>query len=60
MLARDACWTVKPGLEVYDKDGQKVGYVDQASDARGWTQVEALGLGLQRLWRTIGRLALIG
>lgn len=50
MIARDAGWTVKPGLEVYDKDGHKVGYVDQASDARGWTQVEAFGLGLQRLW----------
>jgi len=50
MIARDACWTPKVGLEVYDKDGQKVGYFDQASDAQGWMQVEALGLGLQWLW----------
>jgi hypothetical protein len=38
MIARDTGWTVK------------VGYVDQATDAHGWMQVEALGLGLQRLW----------
>jgi rRNA processing protein Gar1 len=25
MIARDAGWTPKPGLEVFDKDGQKVG-----------------------------------
>jgi hypothetical protein len=50
MTARDAGWTPKRGLEVYDKDGQKVGYVDEARDAQGWMQVEALGLGLQRLW----------
>jgi hypothetical protein len=49
MVAQDAGWTVKVGLQVYDKDGQRVGYVDQASDAQGWMQVEALGLGLQRL-----------
>ncbi|HYL07905.1 MAG TPA: DUF2171 domain-containing protein [Candidatus Udaeobacter sp.] len=50
MIARDASRTPKSGLEVYDIDGQKVGYVDQASDAQGWMQVEALGLGLQTLW----------
>lgn len=50
MIARDTGRTVKVGLEVYDKDGRKVGYVDQVSDAQGWMQVEALGLGLQRLW----------
>ena len=50
MIARDAGWTPKPGLEVDDKDGHKVGNIDQASDAQGWMQVEALGLGLQKLW----------
>ena len=50
MIARDAGWTPMPALEVYDKDGERVGYVDQASDAQGWMQVEALGLGLQSLW----------
>jgi hypothetical protein len=46
MIARHAGWTPKAGLEVYVKDGQKVGYFDQASDAQGWMQVEALGLDL--------------
>lgn len=50
MIARDTGRTVTVGLEVYDKDGHKVGYIDQVSDAQGWMQVEALGLGLQRLW----------
>lgn len=50
MIARETGRTVTVGLEVYDKDGQKVGYIDQVSDAQGWMQVEALGLGLQRLW----------
>jgi hypothetical protein len=50
VIARDAGWTPKPALEVYDKDGRTVAYVDQASDAQGWMQVEALGLGLPRLW----------
>ncbi len=49
-IAHDTGWTVKGGLDVYDKDGERVGYVDQASDAQGWMQVEALSLGLQRLW----------
>lgn len=48
MIARDAGWTLKPGLEVYNKDGHEVGCIDQAS-AQGWMQVEALSLGLQRL-----------
>ena len=43
MIARDTGPTVKVGLEVYHKDGRKVGYVDQVSDAQGWMQVEGLG-----------------
>ena len=50
MIARDTGWTVKVGLQVCDRDGEGVGYVDQATDAHGWMQVEVLGLGLQRLW----------
>jgi hypothetical protein len=50
MIARYARRTPEPGLEVHDRDGQKVGYVDQVSDAQGWMQVEALGFGLQKLW----------
>jgi hypothetical protein len=50
MIARDAGWTPKSGLDVYDKDGQRVGSVDEASDAQDRMQVEALGLGLQRFW----------
>ena len=50
MTARDAGWAPEPGLDVYEKDGERVGYVDQASDAQGWMQVEALGLDLRRLW----------
>ncbi len=50
MIARDAGWTPEPSLEVYDKDGQRVGCVDQASDAQRWMQAEDLGLGLQRPW----------
>ena len=50
MIARDAGWKLNPGLEVHDKDGRHVGFIDQASDAQGWMQVETLGPGLQRLW----------
>ena len=34
MIARDAGWTLEPGLDVYDKGGEKVGYVDRASYAQ--------------------------
>ena len=45
-IAHDTGWTVEVGLDVYDKNGVRVGYIDQASDAQGWMQVGALGLGL--------------
>lgn len=48
--ARDNARTVKSGLDVYDKDGHEVGFVEQGSDAQGWMQVEVVHLGLHRLW----------
>ena len=48
--ARDNARTVKSGLDVYDKDGREVGFVERASDAQGWMQVEVVRLGLHRLW----------
>ncbi len=55
MIARDAGRTPDPGFEVSDKGGQRVGYVDQASNAQGRMQAEALGLDLQRLFRPRSR-----
>ena len=49
-IARDTARTVKSGLDVYDRDGHEVGFVEQASDAQGWMQVEVVHLGLHRLW----------
>ena len=48
--ARDNARTVKSGVDVYDKDGHEIGFVEQASDAQGWMQVEVVHLGLHRLW----------
>ena len=41
---------VKAGLTVYDRDGQRVGYVDDARGEQGWMEVGLAELEFRKLW----------
>lgn len=41
---------VKAGLDVYDRDRRRVGYLNEADTEHGWMQVGVGGLELKYLW----------
>lgn len=49
-FALDVGKKVKNGLDVFDQDGKKLGFVDYAGEAQGWMQVGVPDLDLQKLW----------
>jgi rRNA processing protein Gar1 len=38
------------GLIVYDQNGEKVGYIDQAFGEQGWMQIRVSEFGRKTLW----------
>ena len=50
MRHRNAPPVVKAGLTVYDRDGQKVGYVDDVRPDQGWMEVGLAELEIRKLW----------
>lgn len=49
-LTEDVGEMVKVGLEVYDRDGTKVGYVDSVSKGLGWADVRLDEMKPGRVW----------
>lgn len=49
-FALDVGKKVKTGLDVFDQDGKKLGFVDYAGAAQGWMQVGVPDPGLQKPW----------
>ncbi len=42
--------SVAPGLIVYDQNGDKVGFVDQAFGEQGWMEIRVSEFGAKTLW----------